>query len=314
VFRPRLVASGLATLGISLGLATAAPGPARAGSPAVRTEQTLTDEYFDVWGTNADEVFASIKRKGLGGVPGRAASGVTKANLSASMQISSTPDGPCKIESLALTLTLTVTLPRHGRPGSLDQATRENWEVYATGVEAHEYEHVGIEEQGMREVAAQFERLMDDPTLPGPGPEGCRRLIDELLAAQRRRTDAQHEAFHQREARWLRGSQDEVRAEIQAMDRRIGEHAAALRTLDQSLQVLAGQRGVLAAELRALSEAFGPRLPPAERAEATALAAALADVESQLTLQTERRAEALEEHQRLREARRQRADDLSWIR
>jgi len=312
VLRRRLAAAALVVLGMALGIGPV--GLAHASTPAVRTEQSLTDEYFDVWGTTADEVFASIKRKGLGGVPGRAASGVTKASLSASMQISSTPGGPCKIESLALTLSLTVTLPRHGRAGALPQATRENWEVYATGVEAHEYEHVGIEEQGMREVAAQLERLMEDPTLAGPGPENCRRIVDELLAAQRKRTDAQHEAFHQREARWLRGSQDEVRDEIQAMDRRIGEHTAQLRTLDESLQVLAAQRDVLAGELQALADAFGQQLPPQQRAEAVALQSALADVQSQLAFQTQRRAQAADEHERLREARRQRADDLSWIR
>lgn len=290
--------------------------PAHAGSQKVRVEKTLEDNYFDVWGTTADEVFDSIRKKGLGGVPGRAASGVTKANLSASMQISSSPDGgPCSIESLALTLKLDVTLPRHGRPGSLDKATRENWEVYATGVEAHEYEHVGIEEQGMRDVATQLERLMEDPTLPGPGPEGCRRIVDELLAAQRKVTDQRHETFHQQEARWLRDSQLEVRNEIQGMDRRIGEHAQELHTIDQNLNALGAQLAVLEGELQALAAEWGQaRMSPEARADATALQGAIADVQSQIALQSERRATTVEEHERLLEARKQRADDLSWIR
>jgi len=287
---------------------------ARADDLTVRAEQRLGDHYYDVWGTTADEVFASIRRKGLGGVPGRAASGVTKANLSASMQISSTPGGPCRIESLALTLTIDVTLPRHAAAGSLDRATRESWETYATGVEAHEYEHVGIEEQGLREVKAKMERVLEDPTLPGPGPEPCQRLVDEVLALQRRETDARHERFHEQEARWLRDSQQEVRTEIEGMDRRLAGYAASLRTLDERLAALRAEQAMLDAELRALIAELGPSLPEPEFSQATALQAAIAELGSEIAGESERRDAIAEEHRRLAETRRRRAADLGWIR
>jgi predicted secreted Zn-dependent protease len=317
---PRHVAARapLALLTILAGALVTAPALAgtapSARAPMVRTEQRIDDHYYDVRGTTPDEVFASIKQKGLGGVPGRAASGVTRANLSASMDISSTPDGPCRIEALAVTLTLDVTLPRHAGARALDQRTRENWEVYATGVEAHEYEHVGIEEQGLREVKTKLERVLADPTLPGPGPEPCRRLIDEVLALQRRETDARHQRFHEQEARWLRDSQHEVRGEIEGMDRRLAEHAARLGALDQRLAALRAEQAMRDAELQVLVGAFGTRLPEPQFSQATALQAAVAELGSAIALQTEAREATAEEHRRLAEVRRQRADDLSWIR
>jgi predicted secreted Zn-dependent protease len=305
---PHVVASALLALLVPL------VAPADADALVVRTEQHIDDHYFDVRGTTADEVFASIKQKGLGGVPGRAASGVTKASLSASMQISSTSDGSCRIEALTLTLAIDVTLPRHVGARTLDRATRENWEDYATGVVAHEYEHVGIEEQGMRDVKAKFERVLADPTLPGPGAEPCRRLIDEVLAMQRRETDARHDRFHQQEARWLRDSQQEVRSEIQGMDRQLAEHAGRLRALDQRLAALHAERATRNAELQALVGQYGTRLREPQYSRATALQAAIAELEDAIALQDEAREATAEEHRRVAEARRQRADDSSWIR
>ena len=194
--------SRLAALALSVGLI--GPASAAPAEPTLSVETDVREEYYEVRGNNAGEVFQSIQRKGLGGKAGLTASGLTHSELSYSLStVAHTPS--CDDATLSLVAKVLVTLPRHARPSELTEAGRRHWEAYETLVEYHEYRHVEIEFQGLSELQKELQRRMKSVS---PYEErNCVAVIEDAIAKQSRTTADRHKKFHARESKSVKASQ-----------------------------------------------------------------------------------------------------------
>lgn len=296
-----------------LALLLGAPGPARAGEeapPGLRVETDVQERFYDVRGAGADEVFASIRRRGLGDTPGRAASGLTRSELSYRVKTSTTPEA-CRITDLTLRADVVVTLPRHAAAATLDRSTRTLWEAYEAQVEFHEYRHVEIEFRGLEELEARLRREvlgLDQP------PAGCTGSLDRAIAEQTATTRRRHEEFHVEESRAVREAQADLVAQIERLDEGLAGAREQIESRNARLGDLAAERDARVRSLRVLAERWGDLLPESigERASESASTVARLDEEIR-ALAAEQDALAAGYDERAGE-RRNLVDRLAWTR
>jgi predicted secreted Zn-dependent protease len=206
--------------------------PARAGNegPKILLDTAVREQFYDVRGSDADEIFRSIARRGLGNQPGLSASGLTESRTSFRVSATVGEDG-CRLEEVELDVEITVTLPRHAHLFSLDPTTRTLWEAYAAQVEFHEYRHVEIEYRGIEEIEAAIASQMGE--IPGKGIDHCSRAVRQKIRETAPRTRRRHEAFHESEARDLKKRRRALLDEVAVIDRELDGLRAAVRRLDE---------------------------------------------------------------------------------
>lgn len=244
--------------------------PAAAKAPLVRVETDVREQYYDVYGTNADEIFASIQRQGLGDKAGLAASGLTESELSFGLSTATTSSS-CRLAELNLRANVIVTLPKHAQPRHLDEETRRQWDAYEALIEFHEYRHVEIEFQGVQELQERFEQETIEAS--GSAAQTCNQFVERAIEEQAQVTRRRHEAFHAEESRAVRDAQAALLREIEAADAELQRQRRELDRLDAQIAVLNEDRARYAAALDELAARYGNTLPPADYARAQELAA-----------------------------------------
>ncbi len=243
-----------------------------AAATTVRVETDVQERFYDVRGTSADEIFASIGRKRLGGEAGLSASGLTESEIAFSLSVRS--DGAsCRVEAITLRADVLVTLPKHAWPSRMNTTTRRQWEAYEALVEFHEYRHVEIEFRGVQELQAALERQTIEA--PGASAEACNAQVERLIDEQTRRTRGRHEEFHREEAAAVRSAQSALLAEIGAIDEGLGRQKGEIDRLVALVAQHDAERARYAARIDDLTDRFGNALPPPEFAHARELADAI---------------------------------------
>lgn len=257
-----------------------APSPAQAADPpTIHVETEVDERYYDVFGADADQVFASIERRGLGGRAGLSASGLTESEIAFTLTTTTTPTS-CRLDAVTLRIEVTVTLPRHGRPRDLDPDTLRNWQAYEAQVEFHEYRHVEIEFRGVQEIQ---ERLAREPVQRSSGSaEACtafvRRAIDEQNATTRRR----HEAFHAEEKSTVLAAQAAIVSQIELADAELALQKAEITRLEAAQADLDAARRHLTSTLDTLIESYGRELPPDLFTRASELEGSVSEITDEL--------------------------------
>ncbi len=212
-------------------------------APTVRVETDVRERFFDVRGTNAEEIFSSIARQGLGGDVGLAASGLTRSEISFDLAALTAAES-CRLDSVDLRITVTVTLPRHAHPLTLDEEVRRQWKAYEALVEFHEYRHVEIEFQGIQELQETLERTEIERSQGGAS--ACHASVRRAIDEQTIRTRERHEAFHAREARDVRARQEELLREIADLDASLQRQRGRIADLDAETAELDREHAALA--------------------------------------------------------------------
>ena len=208
---------------------TASPAGAGNEGPKILLDTMVREQFYDVRGSDADEIFRSIARRGLGNQPGLSASGLTESRTSFRVSASVGEDG-CRLEEVELNVEITVTLPRHAHVFSLDETTRTLWEAYAAQVEFHEYRHVEIEYRGIEEIEAAIASQMGE--IPGKGIDPCSRAVRTVIEEASPRTRRRHEAFHESEARDLKKRRRALHDDVAIIDRELDRLRGEIRRLD----------------------------------------------------------------------------------
>lgn len=243
-----------------------------AAATTVRVETDVEERFYDVHGTSADEVFASIGRKRLGGAAGLSASGLTESEIAFSLSVRS--DGAsCRVDAITLRADVLVTLPKHAQPSQMDATTRKQWEAYEALVEFHEYRHVEIEFRGVQELQAALER--ETIEAPGAAADTCNAQVERLIDEQAQRTRARHEQFHREESAAVRSAQSALLAEIAAIDESLGRQKSEIDRLVALVAQRDAERARYAERIDDLTYRFGTTLPPAQFAQARELADAI---------------------------------------
>ncbi len=285
--------------------------PTRASPPSVQIETDVQERSYGVYGTDAEEIFGSIQRQRLGAEAGLAASGLTEAELSFSLS-TSTNAASCRLSSVTLRATVTVTLPQHERPRSLDTQTRRQWDAYEALVEFHEYRHVEIEFQGVQELQAKLEQGSIEAA--GASAEACNALVERAIEAQAAVTRRRHEAFHKTESAAVREAQSALRSEIEDVDARLRREKTELARLAAEIEAVEAEREGGARALEALTQRFGQVLPPPEFERAQELAAAIEFSTEDLNELVVTRNDLVAVYNARIEARAHLAERLSWTR
>lgn len=280
-----------------------------AEAASVRVTTELSNQHYLVHGTTAKEMFASIRRRGLGDAIGRSASGLTKATLSSSTQVASSGSDFCRVESVDLELVLEVTLPRHAAIDSLDPTTREQWRSYAETVREHEAEHVEIEKLGLREVQELLGQVLTAGELTAASDD-CGDLVEEVLAHQRTVTTRRHDAFHRDEARLVDAWRREARVEIEGVDEELAGLVDDIASFDEAIEGIRAERAAVELDLSAIvTKSGGPAY-----SEAKVLKAASRRLHDEINGYIEERNALVAEHRAVAETRRRLVRELMWIR
>ncbi|MBM4265564.1 MAG: DUF922 domain-containing protein [Deltaproteobacteria bacterium] len=269
--RPRRPARASALAALAVGV-LALPIASRAAPPTVRLETDVSEQSYDVVGRNADEVFASIQRHGLGGEAGLSASGLTTSDLSFSL-LSFPSAAGCDGAELTFDARVRVTLPRHAQIASLDGPTRRQWEAYAALVEFHEYRHVEIEFQGVEELQSRLERGEARAAASGSSRETCAVIVEKAIREQAEVTRRRHAQFHMQESRVVREEQAKLLAQIDALDDSLAASKREIDRLEAEIDALDAERAGATREIDVLVQQHGRELPPYEFARAQDLGA-----------------------------------------
>ncbi|MDG2304349.1 MAG: DUF922 domain-containing protein [Candidatus Binatia bacterium] len=285
--------------------------PAGATAPLVRVDTDVREQYYDVYGTNADEVFASIQRQGLGGKAGLAASGLTESELSFGLSTATTSSS-CRLVELNLRANVVVTLPKHAQPRHVDENTRRQWAAYEALIEFHEYRHVEIEFQGVQELQERFEHETIEAT--GASADTCNRFVERAIEEQAQLTRQRHDAFHAQESRAVRDAQAALLREIKTTDAELNRQKRELDRLEDQVAAYAEDRARYAAALDELAAHYGNTLPPFEFARAQELAAEVEVLTDQSNELVDTRNELVTRYNEKVGARAALATRLSWTR
>jgi predicted secreted Zn-dependent protease len=153
--------------------------PAWAGWQAIEKVDT-----YAIVGKTGPELYASIGERGPLLGKGRV---IAHTNFKLTWQRNYQPQGDaCVLVSARPKLIITYTLPRPSAP--LPDAVRKNWEVFITGLAAHEKMHGGSIVDMVRKIEAVSVGLTvaDDPS--------CRKIRTELTKRLAELSQAQRQA------------------------------------------------------------------------------------------------------------------------
>ena len=294
---------------LSIGFASS---PATAATePTLNVKTDVREEYYEVRGKDAEEVFGSIQRKGLGGKAGLTASGLTQSELSYSL---SAPAGTssCEGAKFDLSASVVVTLPRHAQPSSLTEAGRRHWEAYATLVEYHEYRHVEIEFQGLSELQKKLEQDIKNESIPEN--TSCASIIDDAIKKQARLTTKRHEDFHAQESKSVKKAQKKILDEIAHLEGSLHINRSELMDLDTDLATLETDRQEATATLEELIASHGGSLPAEDFERAQELRDALKEFTEALNETIRERNVLAERYNEKQAEHASLATQLSWTR
>lgn len=284
---------------------------AGASPPRVQIDTDVREQYYDVIGTNADEIFASISRQRLGGEAGLSASGLTESELSFTLSTTTNADS-CRLESVALRAEVTVTLPEHAHVRALDRETLQQWEAYEALVEFHEYRHVEIEFRGVEELQKRLER--ESIRAPGASAAACNAYVERAIQEQTRITAKRHAAFHAEESALVRQAQAELLREMHSRDTVLRRTKGEIDRFERELAAREVERADYARMLNALTQRFGNTLPPVEYARAEELATEINRLADEMNEVANARNLLVDEYNAGLEDRQKLADRLSWTR
>lgn len=149
----RRAAVALALAG-GLGAGSATHAQSAPSGLEVRTER----EYYDVEGTTAEEVLASM-RQGARELEGDAAFAWTAADTEYQYRYAADrAEGRCRMSQVDVLVRVTVTLPRW-TPRRASWALRNQWNDYLRALERHEDGHVRLARRGGERILRSLEGL-----------------------------------------------------------------------------------------------------------------------------------------------------------
>jgi predicted secreted Zn-dependent protease len=235
-------------------------------SPRIDLKTTLSTTYYQVEGTNTEDIFASIEANGPTDTVGQVGSGLTSVAWVYAWS-GPPPPGECSIVELTITADITVELPVHVDETSLSPDLLANWHAYVEGVAEHEQRHVDIYLQGAEQIKAALAEL---------GPEAnCDALelrIDAVWKEQQAQIDSLQESFHADEAEALAARRGPLEVEIAANRARLDTLRSQIYELDQDITRLRAEVSVfdnevasLDAQIKQINDEFPDELPPEVR-------------------------------------------------
>ena len=123
-----------------------------AGVPAQAANVVKTYSYFSIGGGTLDEIEAQLSKRGPQvKTTGHRHPGATRMAFTTRLGFTERP-GACQIVSAAVTVKVTVILPRWKRPRNADSGVKLFWDTLSTDIRRHEESHIVIAKNHAREL------------------------------------------------------------------------------------------------------------------------------------------------------------------
>ena len=208
----------------------------------ITMEVTTKSEYYTVAGSTTEEIFDSLERNGprLYGTP---ALGLISVQTRLGDKKLSQVAGGCEIESMIMSFTLTITLPQHVQPASLNATLRSRWEAFARAVTTHEENHAAIYSEGAAQIRQAIVAIPALPSCPALQAE-----IDRIWVEQVNILETNQEQFHVDDDARIEALRAPTKARLDAADARLATLDSQIRGLEA--QVAASEREVASIEAR----------------------------------------------------------------
>jgi predicted secreted Zn-dependent protease len=195
-------------------------------------------EYYSVRGTATGPIFDDIEKNGLFDAKARRAVGLTSGNWSIDWRGVDTHSILCSPESMTITLTLVITLPRHEQLNELSPDVRTNWQRFAARVAAHEQRHVDIYLNGAKAMKTRMEATLTKSSSCSELESGLR----SIWASQQAETEKAQDQFHVDDEAEIQNDRKPLQVEIGINQTRVTTINSELRVLDHTLADLKRQR------------------------------------------------------------------------
>jgi predicted secreted Zn-dependent protease len=278
--------------------------------------------YYPVYGNTSQELFDYLTYYGPMTTDGERAVGLTTAKPRREWK-PRMEGGACAIDSMTITVDITLALPRLHPSARLNAATVRNWQRFAADVEEHEYRHVEIYVEGFDEMRE---------LLAGIAPrETCSAVEAEISGIWNRQLaiiNDRQEQFHidedervERERAPLQRQIEANFARMELLEERIAELDEQLTQIRSESETLDGHLDEIKGQLDAIAARYPNLLLPEPtyteyqtlRARYNEMVPVFNSLAGQyLALSRERQA-ALNEHNRLAAQTAQLVEDYNWI-
>jgi predicted secreted Zn-dependent protease len=216
---------------LACGGGSAASGTAD-GDQRVHLETRVTTEHYPVRGLDTQAIFDQIARYGPADETGERGAGLTSARWTYSWQGKSIR-GACAIQSMSISLDITVVLPQHEQESALAPELLALWLGFAEGVAAHEEVHVQVHLAGAALIKERMESLE-----PAPSCDALETAVSEAWSEEQAAIDARQDKFHRQEDERLRAERAPLETLIQSERRRLTSLTGELRSLNAGVDSL----------------------------------------------------------------------------
>lgn len=163
---------------------TAAAAPVADGSPIAIEEKLV---QYPIEGDTASELLSQMEKLGpVDGNEGKRYQGNTSWSVRWNFMMMPQPGGVCRLEQVAVTLQVTMTLPEWQPKRHADTLLKSRWPAFLSALTNHE---MGHRANGVRAAFA----VRDAPAGVAPA-SGCRQLGDAANAAAKAALDARQGA------------------------------------------------------------------------------------------------------------------------
>lgn len=220
-------------------------GGANETTPGAGTTATVTERvqlvtnvsvnYYPVFGNSSQEIFDFLNTRGPVSAEGERAVGLATAKPRREWKPRS-ESSSCSIESMTITVDISLTLPRLDPSSRLNVTTMRNWQRFAAEVERHERRHVEIYVEGFEEMKTMMAAI--------PPKETCTALeaeIRRIWDTQLRIINERQERFHDEEDERVERLREPIRRQIEANQAQMDDLNATIAMLEAAL-VLLGTR------------------------------------------------------------------------
>jgi predicted secreted Zn-dependent protease len=216
------------------------------GGGEITLSSTLSTKYYSVTGTTTAQIFETIDRNGPRDDRGLAGSGLTAATWSYRWQPQPVSDG-CLIQSMAISLDIIVTLPRHEQEPNLNPDLATKWDQFETSVARHEQTHVDIDRDGATSIREKMAALKTANNC-----DALTRQVETLWNSEQRAIEGRQNQFHSQEDARIAGLRAPLQNQIDVNRGRIAQLGSRIQALDAQLATMGTELTNMTSRLESL--------------------------------------------------------------
>ncbi|HWC28473.1 MAG TPA: DUF922 domain-containing protein [Dehalococcoidia bacterium] len=198
----------------------------------IRLETKSTTGYYAVYGQTSQEILTYMTNYGPATSDGERGLGIARPQVSLTWQPESR-GSTCVIDSMAISINVEVTLPRHAQQNLLEPVLSQLWDELVAGIGRHEQRHVDIYFEGMSQIRNDLVALE-----PREGCDALETSVQGIWNQGLDRIQAAQDRFHASEDARISTQKASLKAQYEMKDASIATLRAQIDVLDANIRSL----------------------------------------------------------------------------